>query len=325
MINNDKLSRYIRKLYTGFGSSKKMGSSEISLKKPHYFLHRKFINDQDLLIIFNTKRCRYKCYFCNLPNKSLKNEVSEINIIHQFKYVIKKLKNSLNVIDRITLGNEGSILDSNTFSPDALLKIISAISEVKNVKTIALETRLEFVDIDYIEKIKKITNLEVNILTGFETLDENIRNKILNKRESIESFVEKLNIFSSLSLSLTVYILFKPSPYMNDDDAIKEANESIEFVKKECKKRNIPLIIRLNPFYFSKGTKWAELAKNYSNYYPPRLTDVLSVAQLQSENKVPVYVGLSTEGLAMKYGTYLSREDYSRNLINQVICHNNRQ
>jgi len=64
---DNQLKIHIRNLFREYGYSKRMGLSAGNETLPHYFLHRRFLSDQDLLIIFNTKRCRYNCHFCNLP------------------------------------------------------------------------------------------------------------------------------------------------------------------------------------------------------------------------------------------------------------------
>ena len=114
------LRTYSRELYGKYGQRKELGSAAESIDRPHYFLHRTFLGDQDLLVIFNTKRCRYQCSFCQLPAKSSINWIPSSSIQEQFRYVLSELKHSLSVISRVTLANEGSVLDFTTFPDDAL-------------------------------------------------------------------------------------------------------------------------------------------------------------------------------------------------------------
>src|SRR5262249_55826707 len=141
------LEEQVRQLYQDFGQRKPMGTSSPDPTRPHYFLHRTFLSEHDLLIIFNTKRCRYQCYFCQLPAKSSKSFIPGDDIIAQFAYVMDEMKHSLSVLDRLTFSNEGSILDPDTVPTSSLLAIATGIRELRLVRTLVLETRLEFVDV----------------------------------------------------------------------------------------------------------------------------------------------------------------------------------
>ncbi len=321
------LDEIVRRLYDEYGQKKPMGSSAKDPKYPHYFLHRKFFEDQDLLIIFNTKRCRYQCHFCALPLKNESAHISGEDIQAQFEYAVTELKHSLSVLDRITLSNEGSVLDNATFSRDALLTIASGIRELRRVRTLVLETRLEFVDPQFIQELTAINpRAKVNILTGFESVDSYIRDKVLVKHESIDTFLEGLDKVSESGAHLTGYVLFKPVPDMSDSAAIEEANASIDFLAQQCEVRGIPLSVRLNPMYVAaKSLNWAKLARATPTYLPPRLSDVLALAEKKAAKGIDVYIGLSTEGLEEPWGTYACRDDYSPALLKQAIVWNSRR
>jgi hypothetical protein len=317
------LQKRINDLYREYGLSKPMGISVEDPSRPHFFLHRRFIDDQDLLIIFNTKRCRYQCNFCNLPSKSSIKPISSACILDQFEFVVNELKHSIGVLNRITVSNEGSVLDTDTFPQDALITIAQCTSELKAMRTIVLETRLEFVSTDYLNEIALANpKVHIDVLTGFETLDPKIRDKILVKREPIDVFINGLDILSTIPSSLTAYVLFKPSPYMTDTEALNEAENSIDFLKDKCKERNIPLTIRLNPMYAANGSKWFEMALQYKNFKPPRLSDVLELAERKRAEGVKLYIGLSTEGLDDPHCTYRAREDFTKDLLKRVIGFN---
>src|SRR5436309_1670358 len=85
----------VKQLYQDFGQRKPMSEGSNNPLIPHYFLHRTFLGEHDLLIIFNTKRCKYQCYFCQLPAKSSKSFIPEEDIIAQFAYVMDEMKHSL--------------------------------------------------------------------------------------------------------------------------------------------------------------------------------------------------------------------------------------
>ncbi len=314
----------VKQLYHEYGQQKSMGESASNSRMPHYFLHRTFLGENDLLVILNTKRCSHQCYFCQLPAKSSKTWIPSEDILAQFEYVLEESKHSLSVLDRITLSNEGSVLDSTTFPTDALLTIAECVHELRRVRTLVLETRLEFVTARIIREIRNVAHrVTVNILTGFETQDQYIRDKILFKNEPLGAFLAGLDNIAEAKAMLTSYVLYKPVPGMTDDEAYIEAGKTIDFLASQCRVRKIPLSIRLSPMYLAHGSTWTKLAKNTPEYQPPRLTDVMRLAEEKVQEGVPIHIGLSTEGFNETGGTYMSREDFSRRLIKPIIMFNN--
>lgn len=303
-----------------------MGEAAPDSKKPHFFLHRTFMGEQDLLIIFNTKRCRYRCHFCHLPYKCSPTWIPGENILAQFEYVINELKHSLSVFDRVTISNEGSILDPETFPTESLIKIAECTSELRRVRKFVLESRLEFITPTIIQQIKNANpRAKIDILTGFETLDSNIKDNILGKHHTLKEFEVGLDRIAETRSDLTTYVMFKPSQAMSDKEALAEASASIDYLKKQCEDRDINLTVRLNPMYASKDSVWSNVARNTPEYKPPRLTDIMTLSFQKAQEGVKIYIGLSTEGLEESWGTYRSREDFTPELIKQVVLFNNNQ
>lgn len=314
----------VKYLYNNFGQQKPMGNSALSPKIPHYFLLRSYMGENDLLIILNTKRCRYQCNFCQLPAKSSKKWIEGEDILAQFEHIMDETKHALSIIDRVTIGNEGSVLDTGTLPTQTLMKIAKCIHQLRRVRTLVLETRLEFVDPGVIQQIREnASRIQIQFLTGFETQDPYIRDEILFKNESLEKFLVGLDKVSETKSSLTSYVLYKPSPLMTDEEAYAEAEKTIDYLVENCKKRNIPLSLRLNPMYVAANSKWAKLATSTSDYKPPRLTDIMKLAEKKAQEGVKLYIGLSTEGLDESGNNYMSREDYSRRLLKPIILFNN--
>jgi radical SAM enzyme (TIGR01210 family) len=307
------LAEKIHQLYRTYGPSKQMGDSAPAPNRPHFFLHRNFLGEQDLAILFNTKRCQYQCKFCALPNKSSYDWIEAESILTQFEYVITEMKHSLGLLDRLTIANEGSVFDERTFPTPALFEIIDAAARLPRLAKFVIETRLEFLDIKRLQHIRTLSGKRVDILTGFETLDEHIREDILGKREPLEAFQSGLDRLAACEGELTTYVLFKPSPYMTDAEAIVEAERSIDY---------IPFTIRLNPMYVAESTPWARLAKSLENYKPPRLTDVIALADKKKSEGIKVYLGLTSEGLSAPENTYRGREDFSSQILKQAIIAN---
>lgn len=320
------LADHIARLYEEFGQRKEMGASAPALDRPHYFLLRTFLGDNDLLAILNTKRCRYRCAFCNLPDKSSRTWVSDESVIAQFRHIADECRHALSIVDRVTLSNEGSVLDPETLGPRALDEIVRSIGGMRRVRRIELESRVEFVRAERLRELRLLApRAHFGILTGFESADETIRTRVLQKKEPLTLFRAGLDEIATAGASLTAYVLYKADPSMTDDDAFDEALASTLYLEEQCESRSIKLAIRLNPMYVASGSRWAEVAIATPTYRPPRLTDVMKLAEEVAARGIDVYIGLSTEGLADGTGTYLAREDYSSSLIKWVKQFNDKK
>jgi hypothetical protein len=316
------LEQRLHTLYRTFGPAKQMGESAPSNDRPHFFLHRNFLGEQDLTVLFNTKRCRYQCKFCALPFKSSRDWITEEDVLAQFRYVLDESKHGLGVIERITIANEGSVLDETTYPAAALTQITAATRLLPRVRKLVLETRLEFLRVERLVEIGKISGKRLDILTGFETHNPDIRERVLGKRESLEVFNAGLDTLAATGAELTCYVLFKPDPTMDDSQAWTEAEASINYLQQACLARTIPLTIRLNPMYVAKGTAWARRAEAMQNYQPPRLSDIVALAEKKRAEGLPVYLGLTSEGLSAQHNTYRGRNDFTTTLLKQAIIMN---
>jgi radical SAM enzyme (TIGR01210 family) len=317
--NLQRLAAHVAdRLYTSYGQGKAMGQSAPDKKSPHFFVMRHFGQEIDLLIIFNTRRCRYSCAFCMLPNKSTRDLVSDLNIVEQFTGTLEAVRHAVGVIERVTLSNEGSVLDEFTFGSVALDAICAGVSRLKRVRRVEIETRMEFVTANRLRQLGEIVGRQVGILTGFETIDSRIRDMVLGKREDLATFLQGMDaIAKSGQRNMTAYVLFKPDWTMSDAGARDEAMASIDFLIEQSRQRCIDLTVRLNPMYVAPGTRWAKLAG--SSFVPPRLTDVLDIGQATRARGINVYIGLSTEGVPDIAGTFRSREDFSRHTLISAV------
>jgi radical SAM enzyme (TIGR01210 family) len=237
----------------------------------------------------------------------------------QFRHVLDEVRHSVGLLEKVTISNDGSVLDETTFGRAAMKSIVSALPALRYVRRVDLETRLEFVNEQRMAELANVApSLRFGILTGFETFDTRTRDVVLRKRESLSAFLAGLDNVQKVGADLTCYVLFKPDPAMSDEAAIGEANESIDFLVFECRQRGIELTIRLNPMYRAENTRWAALANATSGYQPPRLSDVIDVAEDHRGRGTPVYIGLSSEGLSFADGSYTARSDFNRDLLRRA-------
>lgn len=315
---DNKFCEIVKDLYVKNGPSKPMNINKPA-NEPCYFLLRKFLDLNDLLIIFNTDHCPFSCSFCNLNNKEL---VNNYDVLAQFLFVCNKLKHSLSIVERITISNNASVLNNLIFPENDLYTIIRSLNCFKNLREIVLETNMLYVNNGVLSKIQACTSKSINILVGFETLCEEIRSNILKKPESINDFLKGLDILAEFQFGITAYILYKPDYNMSDNDAYDEALKSAKFLINESKKRNISLSLRINPMYASIESEWCRRAQKNKNYLPPKLSDVLKLSYYLRSRGIDTYIGLSTENSELLYGSYRDREDFSKDLLKEAIIFN---
>jgi uncharacterized Fe-S cluster-containing MiaB family protein len=131
-----------------------------------------------------------------------------------------------------------------------------------------------------------------------------------------------LDEVAAAGAELTAYVLFKPEPTMTDAEAAAEAEASIDYLHRECQARQVPLQVRLNPMYVAQGTALAKRIAAMDDYKPPRLSDVIALAEQKRGEGLPVYLGLTSEGLSDDSDTYRGREDFTRSLLKHGIVMN---
>ena len=314
------LARDVRDLQKMCGEQKRRQTPVVD--RPLYYLHRRFVDEQDLLVIFFSKECRYRCNICAVSSRGSRFEIDGDHLRCQFMQVMREMRNSLHVLESVTLSNEGSILDSETFDSTALDDVVQAVGSLRQVRRLSLETRIEFIDVDRLRELRALSGeARLDMLTGLETLDDRIRNEIIGKLGSLDEFRAGLDRVADADCSLTSYVLFKPDPAMTDEEAYAEAERSIRFLDNECGRRQIPLTIRLNPMYAATGTQWAERAKACV-YTPPDLGDVLRLAKEERNRGVRIYIGLSTEGLNESGMDYTGRKGYGPRLLISALQFN---
>lgn len=317
------MNNEVRSLYRTFGPPKPMGVAPIDNAHPLFFLVRQFLEEVDLAILFNTKRCRYQCRFCTLPAQSSLTWIEEDKVLAQFLYVINEAKHTLGVLDRLTIANEGSVLDFDTFPRRALEKIVAAAEEIRGLKKIVLETRMEFVKDEVLEDLSARTRRKLAVLAGFETLNSEIRSAILGRRQEVSMFEAGIEVLARNNTDLIAYVLYKPSPVMTDAEARVEASTTIDFLVAACERNGVNLTIRLNPMYAATGTPWHNEAMAAGDRYsPPLLSDVVEVAEEKRARGISIYLGLTSEGRATDNATYKARPEYKKDFLKKAIVMN---
>lgn len=130
---------------------------------------------QEITLILTNFPCSYnKCNHCAFDLES-KNDEQDIILTNKeiIDEALEKIKNY--IVKKIKIFNGGSFFEL----PDRLLPSLKLITTGKEV---IIESRPEFLTIEAILSVfQKLAPSRLNIFIGFDSADESIRNKLLNK------------------------------------------------------------------------------------------------------------------------------------------------
>lgn len=270
-----------------------------------------------LFVVFYTQACRWsKCLGCNLPSKCSRFPVSYKSIIAQIDHVFSKeeVLQKKEVIKKLIISNNGSVLDEDTFSSTALIYLIAKSNLfLPNLLVISMETRAEYVDLAELEFLSRAlkegetpTGLEIAI--GFEAFNDKIRNDIFNKGLHLHVFEDLVKKVSDYDFGLKCYFMQKPVPGITDKEALDDIKDGIDYLSEMARENGIRINMHLNPTYVASGTL---LEKHFYNgeFIPARLTDVIEAVTHSRGKPISIFVGLYDEGLAVEGGSFIREGD----------------
>ncbi|MFX0132240.1 MAG: hypothetical protein ACFFDN_01210 [Candidatus Hodarchaeota archaeon] len=158
---------------------------------------------QEITIILTNFPCSYnQCTHCPFEIESIDDE-QEITITN--RQIIDDALEKITEFDlkNVKIFNGGSFFEL----PDEVFPILKSITEDR---VVSIESRPEFLSKKSVSLIfDKLKPLKLNIFTGFDSLDETIRNKLLNKgipRSEIDRISKDLKNIENVQLFS--YVLF---------------------------------------------------------------------------------------------------------------------
>lgn len=292
---------------------------------PLYHGRRNFLGSEDLVVSFYTQKCQFDCSFCDLPSKSSKTPVDPRYVMQQIDWVFDRYGEELPILEQLSAGNEGSILDERRFPPEAFDYLVRSSNEIPNLKVLSLETRPEYVNGRKLGRILDASKaVIVDVTVGFETQDDVLRNDVLNKRIGRKYFEDMIRLLGRTGVRLTSYVLLKPGPVMTDEEGVAEAITTAQYLADVCGEAGTELVIYLNPMYVAVNSPLAKAMRGY-DYKPPRIQDIVRVIIEIKKLGLPVYTGLWSEGFAGEGGDFSSREDFDRRMRKAVKKFNENQ
>ncbi len=271
-----------------------------------------------LFVLFYTQACRWsRCKFCTLPSTSSLRHVGYKAIMAQIDHVFAQpdVAGKLGEIHKVILSNQGSMLDELTFSSTALMYLVARCNLLlPNLEVLTFETRVDYVDDAELEFLARAiaegdTPTVLEIAVGFEAFSERVRNRDLLKGLTLAKFEQLVQRSTAKGFRVKGYFLQKPVADMDDDEAVRDVQAAIEYLADL--QRTVPgarLNLHLNPTYAARGTTLEQELRR-GTWTPPRLVDTARAVLHGKGRGLPIFVGLSDEGLAVEGGSFIRPGD----------------
>ena len=272
---------------------------------------------QILFLVFYSQACRWsRCLSCNLPSKMSQEHVDYKALMAQVDYVFRdpEVATRRDSIHKVILSNNGSLLDQATFSSTVLIYLLAKLNLcLPNLSVVSIETRPEFVETAELEFMARVlaegeTSKQLEISIGFEAFDDRIRNEVFGKGLPLEAFEQLVRKIAPYGYRLKCYFMQKPVPGMTDEAGIRDIQNAIEYLGEISSRHGIAINMHLNPTWVGAGTMLEE-AFRQRRYAPPRLQDVAAAARHARGRSISVFLGLTTEGLAVAGGSPIREGD----------------
>jgi radical SAM enzyme (TIGR01210 family) len=280
---------------------------------------RVYLGVPELVIAFYTRRCQHQCTMCILPQASAHSLVPKDAIARQLESAFALLDGGYPV-QRVTIGNEGSLLDARTLPADHLEMILRRCAGHPGVRHVVIETRTEYATEPVLDQIQRwAAPCGLTLKVGLESVDERIREGILRKHMDLGAFEETVSRMGRRGIALSAYVLLKADPEHDDAAGRADAIATCDYLKRLCRETGTGLTLYVNSMYRAEGTPWAKWAAT-AGWTPPSIHDLATVLWQAAEPGVTVFAGLSEEGLSAPGGHYDARPDHSaevRDLLGQ--------
>lgn len=293
-----------------------------TLREPVTYFFQESYEGVILFIVFRTPPCRHsKCTFCPLPQTGTLRTVSFWHYGEQIEAVFRDpmVKARLHEIRKVIVSNQGSILDEETFPTLALMHFVYLCQrDIRGFICLSLETRPEYVDRLELDALFRAMcevdhRISIELAIGYEAHDDHVRNGLLKKglvlngrgMHTLESLARKC---AERQFRLKCYFMLKPWPTFTDETAVEDVRQGIDFLNALAGEYGGKISMHLNPTFVGKGTALVTPFLQ-GEFVPPRLVDVARAALHAEGKRVPIFLGLNDEDMAVPGGSFLRRGD----------------
>jgi radical SAM enzyme (TIGR01210 family) len=254
-----------------------------------------------LMVVLKTQGCEYArktggCTVCGFLNHADEN-IGEVEIIAQLDYILDTVDFQREEVKEIDLLTLGSFYNDNEVSAHARQALIQRIARLEGVKKVSIESRAEYITAEKLKQTKALVNGKIiDLGIGLESADDHIRNKVIKKGLTRESFENTVGKLKDTGCNLLVYLLIKP-PALTEKDAIEDAVESVKYVFATAREYGVNARVAFEPVFICQNTHLETLF--LTDQY--RLVNLWSVVEIiiRSHHYGHLFIGLSDENLSM--------------------------
>lgn len=229
-----------------------------------------------VIIGLRTKGCSWArdpkggCTHCAIPFSGLCS-MDHINILPRF--LEDFVKYNFEDYTVLCLYTPGSFFDDDEISPELRIQILKIISKDKSIKRLAVESRPDYITEEKIGEVREILpNMEIEVGLGLDSADDRIRNLLINKGLSFESYVKACDILNRFEITIVTYVLVKP-PFLTESEAIIDA---IDSAKKAFELGS--LVVSFEPMSVQENTVVYQLYRD-GLYRPPWLWSLIEIVK----------------------------------------------
>jgi archaeosine synthase beta-subunit len=289
-------------------------------RTPIYASTRSFLGRRDLVISFYTMNCQFQCTYCALPLRSSVEQISVADLNAQIDGVFAQYADQLTNFRQLSFGNEGSVLDRARFHTASLHHLLDRARAMENLEVLSIETRPEYINRKALPDILRHRTAQIlDFTVGFETQDDDIRLRALRKNISRRVMEDRVALLGEFGIRLTSYVLIKPAPRMSEEQGVREAIATMEYLADICARHRVELVIYLTPTYVAEGSYLARTTLP-GDWLPPTIQSIYRVVMAGHRLGLPVYTGLWSEGIAT--ADFRGREGYDPELRQAMVRFN---
>jgi radical SAM enzyme (TIGR01210 family) len=127
----------------------------------------------------------------------------------------------------VCIYNEGNMFFDGELPAEALSAMLGIIREYGVAKSVILESRTEYITSKTLEPIRKAIgpSIEIEVGIGFESVNDFIRNIILQKATSLRSYERSVRVLREHGFKSLAYVLVKP-PFLTEAQALTDTVET---------------------------------------------------------------------------------------------------
>jgi len=259
-----------------------------------------------LFFVYRTVGCEYDknkkgCTMCNFAEYASPDVTGE-NLNAQHNQAIELLRQGC--FEHFDLATIGNFYNDREIAPETRRQLLSRTAPMSAVKRVLTESRRGYTTAEKLREAKACLREDqiLEFAFGYESINPEIRNGILNKKVPEEHLDETIQMCGEVGLDFVSYVLIKP-PKSSEAEAMKDAVDTAIHVLEKAERYGVYARIAFEPVFVVRG-KPIETLFISGNYKPPKLWTVAETL-IQTAERMGVtntegklFVGLSDENLS---------------------------